>query len=65
VRVCHSLQEASDQPYFYEGCGGSAKPGSHLGPDYEEWAAEKRTQLSKGRDLFYLGDPDREAQGRE
>ena len=65
VRICHSLQEASEQPYFFEGFWSLGQTRIPFGSDYEGWAAEKRAELADGRGLFYLGDPDREAQARD
>jgi hypothetical protein len=65
VQICDSLQEASDQPYFYKGLWWLGQTRIPFGPGYEEWAAEKRPQLADGRGLFYLGDHDRDARGRE
>jgi hypothetical protein len=55
IELCESLQEASNEPYFYEGLFDMARDGPTYGPDYQAWAQAKRERLSEGKELYYLG----------
>jgi hypothetical protein len=55
IELCDSLQEASNEPYFYEGLFDMARDGPMYGPGYQAWAQSKRERLSEGKDLYYLG----------
>jgi hypothetical protein len=57
ITVCRSLQEASTQPYFYEGLFWLGQTHIPPGDGYEDWKRTKRDRLADGRELFYLGDP--------
>ncbi len=58
VEICASLQEASDQPYFYEGLFWLSQTLIPFGDGYEAWTRVMRDRLAAGRELFYLGDPE-------
>ena len=58
ITVCVSLQEASDQPYFYEGLFWLGQTHIPFGDGYNAWKHAKRDELADGRALFYLGDPE-------
>lgn len=57
IRVCNTLQEASSGPYFYEALFEFAQRPIPFGKGYDAWAAKKRKQLKKGKELYYLGAP--------
>jgi hypothetical protein len=57
ITVCPSLQEASAQPYFYEGLFWLCQTHIPSGDAYEDWQGTKRNRLADGRELCYLGDP--------
>ena len=60
ARVCRSLQEAAHAPYFYEGffsfCQKERIP---FGDQYEAWKAEISKKMQAGKEIYYLGNPDR------
>jgi hypothetical protein len=58
VDICSSLQEASTQPYFYEGLLWLGQTRIPFGDGYEDWKRAKRDGLTEGRELFDLGDLD-------
>jgi hypothetical protein len=55
IAVCASLQEASAQPYFYEGLFWLGQTHVPCGDGYEDWKRTTRERLADGRELFYLG----------
>lgn len=55
VEVCDSLQEASNQPYFFEALWALGQERIPFGPGYQKWAAKKRRELLRGVGLHYLG----------
>jgi hypothetical protein len=57
VGICATLQEASAEPYFYEGLLWISQTRIPFGEGYEEWRREKRERIAAGKDLFYLGQP--------
>lgn len=57
VELCLTLQEAADQPYFFEALWALGQEQIPFGAGYKKWAAVKRRELRKGRGLHYLGQP--------
>lgn len=59
ARVCLSLQEASNQPYFFEALVKFAGAPPPFGPGYANWRDDIAAQMASGGRLYYLGDPGR------
>ena len=59
ARVCRSLQEARDAPYFFEALVHfSAEIASRSARDeFGEWEHRTASEMREGRHLYYLGDP--------
>ncbi len=56
--ICYSLQEASNEEYFYESLFDMAiSRGPKFGINYEKWVEAKRVNMESGRDIWYLGKP--------
>ncbi len=55
ARVCSTLSEARDQPYFYETLLHFAWQGPQFGEHYEAWRQDRETAMREGRELYYLG----------
>lgn len=55
LEVCYTLQEAAAEPYFYEGLFGMAQERIPFGPKYKAWQSRKRKQITKGKEIWYLG----------
>ena len=59
ARVCHSLQDARDAPYFFEALihfsAGIASRDAD--GDLREWERRTDSEMRAGRHLCYLGDP--------
>ena len=54
ARVCFSLQEAADQPYFYEALLDFARRSiPHEG--YHEWREAMRAAMAQGHEFYFLG----------
>jgi hypothetical protein len=64
ARVCRSLQEAAHAPFFYEGffslCQKQPIP---FGDQYQAWRAEMNLRMQAGKEIYYLGNPDRFSPG--
>lgn len=60
ARVCGSLQEAKEAPYFFEALidFGARLARAALEVDWELWRATTDREMRDGRHLYYLGDPD-------
>lgn len=55
ARVCRSLQEARDQPYFFEALFDFANEGIPSGPDFDDWRNAVARDMEQGKHLWYLG----------
>jgi hypothetical protein len=55
TRVCESLSEARDAPYFYEALLEYAKSQIPFGDGYEIWRAERDQRMRDGQDIFFAG----------
>lgn len=55
AKVCPTLADARDQPYFYEALLYFAWAPPRFGTDYESWRQERETAMRQGRELYYLG----------
>lgn len=60
ARVCGSLQEAREAPYFFEALidFGAALATARSDPDVDRWRAATDAEMRAGRHLYYLGDPE-------
>ena|SRR5579863_6665868 len=61
ARVCHTLQEASQQPYFFEGLFKMSQKRIPNGKSYAAWKKSIDKLMRRGRELYYLGNPQRSA----
>jgi hypothetical protein len=57
LEVCPTLQEASDQPYFFEALVAFAQKPIPTGKVRRAWIAARRKQIAAGKDIYYLGAP--------
>jgi hypothetical protein len=55
--VCLTLQEARDQPYFFEAVFSFAQQPIPFGDGYEAWRRQADVRMRAGKDLYYLGKP--------
>jgi hypothetical protein len=55
ARVCLSLKEASQQPYFFEALLTFAQERIPFGEHYDEWRQRKHRAMSEGREFYFLG----------
>ena len=61
ARVCHTLREASREPYFYECLFAMSQKGIPYGRRYGGWKKKIDKLMRRGRELYYLGNPKRSA----
>jgi hypothetical protein len=60
MRLCGTLSEARDAPYFYEALVDFAAKlavRAASGTPHEDWRTTTDQQMRTGRELYYLGDP--------
>lgn len=57
AKVCSTLSEARDQPYFHEALIHFGWQPPRFGEDYEAWRRDRETAMRAGRELYYLGKP--------
>lgn len=57
ARVCRSLKEAADAPYFFECLLGFSLSTIPFGAGYERWRTQIAREMSEGRQIAYCGDP--------
>jgi hypothetical protein len=62
ARLCGSLQEAREAPYFYEALFDFSQTKIPFGPGYEKWRARIDKLMRQGKEIYYAGAP--EAGGR-
>ncbi len=55
VRLCGSLQEARDAPYFFEALVWFGQHSIPHGEGYQAWQARMRSELAEGKQLYFLG----------
>jgi hypothetical protein len=55
VELCHTLQEAKDQPYFFEAIAEFAQQPIPYGAKYEVWRRRIAREMVNGKHLYYLG----------
>jgi hypothetical protein len=55
VRLCDSLREAKDAPYFFEALLSFAQQQIPRADDHEAWRARMRSELAAGKQLYFLG----------
>jgi hypothetical protein len=54
IRICETLQAASDQPYFYEALMFFSQQRVPYGKSYLKWRTTRRKQIEAGNDIYYL-----------
>ena len=57
LEVCSTLQEASEQPYFFEALLAFSQKRILSGKARRAWSAARRKQIAAGKDIYYLGTP--------
>jgi hypothetical protein len=57
ARVCESLREAANEPYFYEALLKLAQKPIPYGEGYERWRREKVAAMAEGQEFYFLGRP--------
>lgn len=55
ARVCVSLQEASNEPYFYEALFDFGQQRIPSGRMYSRWSRRVAEEMEQGKHLWYLG----------
>jgi len=55
ARVCATLREAADEPYFYEVLLALARQSIPFGDGYEEWRSAKAARMKDGKEFHSLG----------
>ena len=55
LEACATLQEASDQPYFFEALLYFARQPISDAKDRGAWEESCREKISSGKDVYYLG----------
>lgn len=65
ARLCLSLQDAREAPYFYEALLSFAQQPIPFGPDYEKWRRRINRRMRQGREIYFLGPykPTRDDEG--
>ena len=56
-RVCATLQEAAQAPYFFEGFMHFCHRPIPYGEGYDSWRAKTRSEMEDGHGVDYLGAP--------
>jgi hypothetical protein len=54
-RVCATLQEAAQAPYFFEGFMYFCHRPIPYGDEYDRWKTKVRSEMEEGRGVYYLG----------
>jgi hypothetical protein len=57
TRLCATLQDAADQPYFFECFFDMCQKTIPFGPEYPDWAERTRRAMDEGKEIYYLGRP--------
>ena len=55
LETCATLQEACEQPYFFEALLSLAQQRVPTGRARTAWAANRRKKIAAGKDIYYLG----------
>ena len=55
VEMCHTLQDAKSQPYFFEALFQLSQQSIPLGAQYEAWRRKVSAEMERGKHLHYLG----------
>ena len=61
ARLCDSLQEARDAPYFYEALITFAHQPIPFGPDYAKWRRRVQRRMRDGKEIYFLGPGGRDS----
>jgi hypothetical protein len=57
AQLCDSLQEASNEPYFYEGLFSFCSSPIPLDERYKNWRKERDLRMKEGKEIYFLGRP--------
>jgi hypothetical protein len=55
TRLCWSLGEARDAPYFYEALFRYAQRPIPYGPDFEDWRRRIDSRMRQGKEIYFVG----------
>jgi hypothetical protein len=55
ARLCRSLQEAAQEPFFYEYFFSMCQKKIPFGNEYHQWRKEMDEKMRNGKELYYLG----------
>jgi hypothetical protein len=55
TRLCWSLRDARDAPYFYEALLHFAQRPIPFGPDYQKWRRQINLRQRKGKEIYFVG----------
>ena len=55
ARLCLSLQEAKDAPYFFEAVIAFAHKPIPFGPGYQSWRRRMQRRMREGKEIYFLG----------
>jgi hypothetical protein len=58
AKVCWSLRDAKDAPFFYEALFSFAQQPIPNGPGYEKWRKRMDRRMRNGREIYFLGTED-------
>lgn len=57
VRICPTLQEAAQQPFFYDALFTFAQHPIPFGSGYDAWRAAIDLRMQAGKEFYFLGTP--------
>lgn len=57
--LCGTIQEAVSAPYFYEGFFFMGQQTIPFGKKYKKWKKQMDKKMQAGKELYYLGNPNR------
>ena len=55
ARLCWSLSDARDAPYFYEALWSFSQKPIPFGPGYEKWRKRMNRRMREGREIYFVG----------
>lgn len=58
AHLCESLQQAAHEPYFSEAFFALCQKPIPFGKHYEAWRREMDRRMRRGKELYYLGNPE-------
>jgi hypothetical protein len=55
ARLCWSLQDARETPYFYEALFTFSQRPIPFGPGYEKWRQRMHRRMRRGKQIYFVG----------